>query len=319
MKRTVLITLIIFCLLVLGGCGLLPNNQPMQLRAPTFDHTPIASIDDKIIASGYMFISDSRYSSGAPSISFHPYPGYFHLFPFAMWNGIPHFTVKNTVDEIFDLLGKERDSILADRFGNQQLDSVTVVFDNFTQRDFGSGHVFVYADAMSFIEDWTGDDWEIVQPDFIIVTNGDRTIEPIQMQVGDTFMGLTLMRIESSQAFLRNAETYYQLSAEGEFSGQVELKGDLIIGLYFDSDYRVRVNFSVESDHLRLLPRIDDFGESNPIVISNTDVVMSAFGITRSELDAARSIEITGVTVIIEIVWVSSFGYIADFVELRAL
>ena len=140
------------------------------------------------------------------------------------------------------------------------------------------------------------------------------------MRVGDEFLGLQLIRIESSQAFLKNGEIYYQHTAEAEMSGRIVLDGDIRVGLYFDSTYRVSVDFTIASDYLSSLPRIADFGyENNLIHIWNTDEVMSALGVTRRELDAARSIEFTGITALLEVSWISSFGYHVYLVDLLGI
>jgi hypothetical protein len=286
---------------------------------PMPEPMPIDGVDE-IVAQGYFMINDSRYSTrAAPSISFHPYPGYFHLFPFATWNGVPHFSITNNVEAFFDLLGINSDDVPADRFGNQEVHNVTAVFDNFTQQYFfWADFNIVYAEVTGFLDDWQGDDWQIVHPNFVLVTNGDRTIEPFQVRIGDEFMGLELLRIESSRAYLKNGETYYQLSAEMEVSGLLTLGGDIYIGLRFDSEYRVYVNFAVSSECLSTLPRIADFGENGKTIpIQNTDEVMQAFGVTRRELNDARNFEFLGVEATFEITWVSSWGYVAQFVELR--
>jgi hypothetical protein len=312
MKRTVL--LLFMSLVLLTGCYS-PVSIPVIEPADNF--VPIQGISEQIIASGYFEILEFRYSPNPSHITFHPYPGYYHLFPFAALNGVPHISLTNCVDSFFELLGIERDDVPADRFGNQEIHNVTAMFDNFTRLDIERFNI-VYAEAVAVIDDWQGDKWEIVHPDFIFFTNGDSSIEPFEMRVGDEFLELILTRIESSRAFLKNGETYYQLSAEAEMSGEITLGGDLSIGLYFDSDYRVRVGFTVADEYLPSLPKIADFGEGfNNIPIWNTDEVMSAIGVSRGELDNARNIEFSGVTVIIKITWVSTYGYDAHFVELQ--
>ena len=315
MKKIFLVLLLFGMFLTLTSCTQ-PSDTHIHVTPPIM---PIDGVQGEIVAQGYVLIRDLPNLSET-LISFHPYPGYFHLFPFAAWNGVPHLSITNSVDEFFELLGTDHEDIPTDYFGNQQLDNVTAVFDNFKHYvfDFAVDFVVVYAEITGIIDDWSGDEWEIVQPNFVLVTNGDSTIEPFQMQVGDEFLGLELIDIEWSEAFLKNGEIYYQLSAGAKVFGQVTLGGDLFIWLHFDSvEYHVRIEFSVANEYLSSLPRIADFGEGrNPIPIWNTEGAMRVLGITREELDTARNIELTEVTAILQISCLSSFGYDARFVGL---
>ena len=310
MKRTVLV--LFLSLVLLTGCY---GSVTVPVIEPADNFVPIQGISEQIIASGYFEILDSRYSPSPPIISFNPYPGYFHLLQFAAFKSVPHFSITNSVESFFELLGIERDDVPTDRFGNQEIHNVTAVFNNFTRHnDF---EFFVKAEVSEIIDDWQGDEWDIVHPGFVLITNGDRSVEPFEMRVGDEFLGLKLTRIESSRAFLKNGETHYQLSAEAEMSGEIILGGDLSIGQYFDSDYRVYSGFTVSSDYLPSLPRISDFGEEiTSFTIMNTDEVMMALGINRDALEIGNNIEITKVTARFEVIWVSSFGYVANFFEL---
>jgi len=314
-------TLILFCFLglmvILPACASNSNNAVFQFD---FSVAPIEGIYAPITASGYIEINSSRHSPTPPSAVFHPYPGYFHLFPFAALEGIniPVFSLTNSVDEIFELLEINREGVPEDRFGNQWLDNVTAVFDNFVIQYFifvDRGSVF--GELTGVADDTDADFWELVPADFILVTNGDRTIEPLELRVGDEFLGLRLTRIESSQVYMKNSEIYHQLFAEAEFSGQIELGGDVSIGLRFDSEYRVDAGFTVAPEYLSLLPVIADFGERGTLSVADPYALMSALNITLAELDTARNLKLTGVSAIFAVSWISSFGYVADFIELR--
>ena len=307
MKKIIVLLLVV---ILITSCV-----QPHVIQQHMPEAVPIDGLESEIIAQGYIMVYDSRYSPNPPFIIFHPYPGYFHLFYFAAWNGVPHVRVTNSVDALFELLGVNRLDVPFDRFGNKQINNVAAVFNNFTQYKFFD-IPSVNAEITGFIDDWQGDEWEITHPNFIMFTNGDRSIEPTQVWIGDNFLGLELTRIESSWSFLKNGETYYQFTAEAVMSGRIVLGGYIRIGLYFDSTYRVRAGFAVANDYLPYLPRIADFGYMNNLLhIGNTDVVMSAFGVTRRELDAARSIEFAGVTALLEVSWISSFGYYVYFID----
>ncbi|MCL2387627.1 MAG: hypothetical protein FWC89_08795 [Defluviitaleaceae bacterium] len=317
--------LILFSLLTaVTACSSITNLPEITVETI---YEPIEGVSDSIIASGYIEINNSRYSAAPPSAVFHPYPSYFHLFPFAISDGanLPVFVLTNDVDEIFDFLGKTREDVQTDRFGNQKLDNVSAVFDNFSKRRLFIGNTsfgvdIVRAEMINIVEDENQDFWEIEQADFVLITNGDRTIEPVALRIGEEFLGLLLTRIESSQVYMKNGELYHQLSAEAEFNGQIALGGDLTIRLHFDSDYRVEANFAVASEYLSLLPRIADFGVCMDVIrITNPNELMLALGITRSELDAARNIEVEELLIVFDISWISSFGYVTNFIELRGI
>ena len=318
MKKTVLYLLL--TLILLTGC-VSPHLAPLEDASFISDtYEPIEGIYDTIAAAGYIEVFEGRYSPAPPSASFHPYPGYFDLFPFAVIGAgnIPVFGLTNSIDEIFGLLGINREDIPADQFGFQRLGGVAAVFDNFTMRYFAEDIGFVSAELISIVDDWDGDSWEFVQADFVLVTDGANTVEPTELRVGDEFLGITLTRIESSQVYKKNGEVYRQLMAEAEFSGQISLYGDVSIRLYFDSDYRAMTEFIIADDNLHLIPRIADFGDGfNALHVVNSDELMSALGVERNELDTARNIELPGRYALFEVYWVSSFGYVANFIVLR--
>ena len=318
LKKAVILFCFLGLFLKLTACGANINYVPVETI-----YVPIEGINEVITASGYIEINDSRYSPSPPSATFHPYPGYFHLFPFAALEpaNLPVFVLTNDVDEIFDLLGKAREDVQSDRFGNQRLDNISAVFDSFSTReiiigDTNIGLGIVFADMIGIAD--SENFWEIKQTDFILFTNGNRTIEPVELRVGEEFLGFLLTRIESSHIYMKNGQIYHQLLAEAEMSGQITLTGDFIIGLRFDSEYRIYTEFIIDAEYFYLLPRIADFGGNfDSFSISNLHELMTALGITQNALDAYRRIEFTGTTALFDISWVSSFGYVAKFVELQ--
>jgi len=274
--------------------------------------------DHEITASGYILIDEFRNQPNSKPVAFfYPYPGYFHLFSFAISNGVPHFRIANSVEELFCLLGVGRDDVPQDNYGRQRLDNMTAVFDSFTKEDFiAFNFVRIYGKIKHFVDDWEGDHWELIEPDLVLITNGDETIEPIVLQAGDDFMGLQLSRIGSSRMFLKNGEIYRQLSAEAEVSGQLTLLGDLTIHLDFISvHYYEAAAFTVSSEYIHMLPRIADFREvTKTFSVRNVAEMMTTLGVTRQDLETDQSIEFTDVTMTFDFTWVSSSGSRASFV-----
>ena len=313
----------IFVVLLLAAMFFTSCAQPINMPPAVPLHekaVPIEGVTGEIIAQGYIMIYGSRFSPAPPFIIFHPFPGYYHLFPFGFFHDIPIVQITNDIDVFFELFGKGRDYIPEDRFGNQRLDNVAVVLDNFSQyvwHSFPENFISIFAELTGFADDWQGDAWDIVQPDFIIFTNASGTIEPFKAWAGDTFLGLELVQIYSSAAFLKNNEVYYQRSAEAVVSGRIMLGGDLHIGLFFDSTYRIRAGFTVASEYLPLLPRIADFFDGSGVIdIGNPYDLMRMLNITREELNAARNIEIANITAELEVKWISSFGCYAIVISI---
>jgi len=326
MKKITIAIIVSIALLFLIGFNMIYRGlsdeeiEALVLEAASIPITYIdIELDDEITASGYIWIADRTNTNNESVAVFYPYPSYFHLFPFAITSSVPRFRITNRVDELFSLLGIDRDEVPRDNYGRQRLENVTAVFDFFTKQDCIILNV-IYGNITHFVDNWEVDSWELIEPDFILITNGDETIEPTLLRVGDDFMGLRLSRIKSSRIFLKNDEIYRQLSASAEVSGQLTLLGDLDIQLDFISVnmYYEGAFFTVSSEYMHILPRIADFQEvSNTFPVFNVTEMMAALGVTRQEMEIAQRIEFTDVTMTFDFTWISSAsGYHVSFAAL---
>ena len=302
------------CIIFLAGCV---NSNSMHTDPEPVIEVPFEDVAEEIIAQGSFFISNARYSPQPPTIGFYPFLGYRHLFDFTNSND---FFVSANLDEFLELLDRDDVYVIEDRFGNLSIENATASFGNFVLRNDS-----VYADIVGFIKDWEGYFWEVAEVDFLTLTNWDMTMEQEKIRVGESYLGFTLQRIDHSTAFLRNGEFYGQILGASELSGQVELKGNLSIGLRFDSDYRIFINFDVKDEYLSLLPRIavfcddsDEFwDEFSSFSIINVDALIDTLGITDEDLEINRVFEVEGVMATFELSWLSSFGVSAYFIELK--
>ncbi|MCL1924999.1 MAG: hypothetical protein FWF50_05385 [Defluviitaleaceae bacterium] len=69
---------------------------------------------------------------------------------------------------------------------------------------------------------------EIIEVDYIFVTNASNTIEPRKLKQGDKFLNMVLYNIKNSTIFSRNNKMYHH-TAVAEFFGDLLVTGNFIV------------------------------------------------------------------------------------------
>ena len=94
---------------------------------------------------------------------------------------------------------------------------------------------------------------EHISVDYIVVTNGDQSIDPIKLREGDTIFGLTLYEIDEARIVILDNDFFAYWDLLARFSGETVLNGNLEVTFSPLSGFQFNL-FTVDKECLDRIP-----------------------------------------------------------------
>jgi len=140
----------------------------------------------------------------------------------------------------------------------------------------------------------------LVDADYIYITNGNQSIGVQRLRVGDEFLGLHLCEILLSSVIYIDNEFYEHWQTMARFSGELVLGGDLHIVKDYQAGFEAQI-FSVHEDYLDILPWLaKNSVEVAGFDISNYEDLFKFLGLSEDDFAPIMSLVVPDLVIIIE-------------------